>query len=265
MVKLMRKQILIVFLLLTFLMPLFLSYKTLGNEIDIPSTADSYVDSYTSNDNYGSSPELIVGYMQTKYSAARISIAYLMFDISFLSSKSKVEFASLSFYVSAIKEIGSIYIYFSSDVSWEENKITWVNAPSYGNTPINTIIISTPMKHYVIDITSAINSALTENIKKFTLILAPKQDVEASYFIQLYSKESPIEEYKPKLKLVYSMEEEIKTSTQTVWSIEFITTIVTATQTVYKPNYSLLIASFVLGFIIGITSVYLIKAARKHS
>ena len=267
----MKKQMLIGFFLLAFL-TFFLSYKTFGEEITILPLADSHVDSYNPNNNYGSLPELIVSYVKTKYSAPHITVAYFMFDLSFLPPESKVESASLSLYASAMKESTTIYIYFSSNTSWRENEITWSNAPSYVNKPIGTIAIPAPMKYYLINLTTAVNSALMENIRKFTLILASKGADEANYLVQFFSKESQIEEYKPKLKLVYSIEAKIgtETFTQTVWSTKLITTtqIIYATiQTHSTPSLIIYASFFITGLIVGILAIYLIylRLLRKRS
>jgi len=61
------------------------------------------------------------------------------------------------------------------------------------------------MKFYSMDATEAVKQALTKGLNKLTLVVTTEPKTGIGDFIQFDSKESIIKEYRPKLKIAYSI------------------------------------------------------------
>jgi hypothetical protein len=136
------------------------------------SVADSYVNSSNPDDNYGAVPSIDVGGKSTE------QYAYVMFDISSLSSEAHIISAQLK--VCLKTTTGAVYAmpadsigaHYCSDNSWTELGITWNNKPSFAPTPSDTWFfpfLYTPDTYKSWDITGDVGTALAST--KITEVL----------------------------------------------------------------------------------------------
>lgn len=162
-----------------------LPYSTAFNFTPI---ADSYVRSGSYADtNYGTETSLVVKSDASSYGRK----SYVRFDYSTFNG-SNTPSAKIRFFVSSVNtdQSRTIKIYGTSDESWSESGITWNNAPS-GSTLLGSIAISnTTNTWYQLDVTSYINSHMSDKNVSFVLVnegtASSKGDVtfnsrEASY------------------------------------------------------------------------------------
>jgi len=108
------------------------------------SVADSYVNSSSSDINYGD-----VDYMYVSNNSEQ-DFTYVMFDLSSIPSDANIISAKLKLYLSStgggIYTSDTIGAYYCSDNSWMELGITWNNKPSFN--PEATDIWSFPFIYY---------------------------------------------------------------------------------------------------------------------
>jgi len=141
-----RGCLLLVLILSTFIGSASLTFRSIGTPV-IGSTiitltlypiADAYVNSASPNTNYGGEKNLYVS------SNSEFNYTYVMFDLSSIPSDANIISANLSLYLAGTG--GSIYgwpadrigVYYCSDSSWTESKITWNDRPSFDPTPTDT-------------------------------------------------------------------------------------------------------------------------------
>ncbi len=100
--------------------------------------ADAHVNSASPDTNYGGEKKLYVS------SNSEFNYTYVMFDLSSIPSDANIISANLSLYLASTG--GNIYgwpadkigVYYCSDSSWTESKITWNNKPGFDSTPTDT-------------------------------------------------------------------------------------------------------------------------------
>ena len=113
----------------------------------ITTVADSTLDQYNPDSNYGGDPSLEIGYFIEWLEAC------IKFDLS--NKPNNVIFAELNLDFYSIEATTTIEIYDMSS-SWNELSITWNNAPYYGAYLKNFVVYQEGI--YLIDITEHIES-----------------------------------------------------------------------------------------------------------
>jgi len=260
-------------------------YGLPSSSVELYPIADSYVDSSNPENNYGGSSSLFAKHIKMEYTADLIYNAYLMFDLIGLPSGTIVESASLTIYVFWIGSTTKVYLHFCEDTSWNELEINWRNAPKYVDKPVSVTIMAESMKFYSMDATEAVKQALTKGLNKLTLVVTTEPKTSIGDFIQFDSKESTIKEYRPVLKIAYSigalttktMTTETKTgivktasiTTEIKWAtvtevftkteVQTLKEVVYATATLFKekPSFSFIALAFIIGLAIGLLSMRL--------
>jgi hypothetical protein len=266
-----------------FLIPV---YGSVSKEVTLYPIADSYVSSSGSDNNYGGSSVLFADYIKMEYMEI-ISNTYLMFDLADLPQGVIIESATLTIFVTGVGSTMKVYLHFCQDVSWKELKINWRNAPRYVDKPISVILMAESTKFYSMDATEGVKQALTKGLNKLTLVVTAEP--KDSPGISFDSKESIIEEYRPKLKIVYSIgpltttkikTETVKTTpasaitfTQTIFHM--ITKTATITQTFKEQMYitvthrekyqslSSIVITFIVGLALGLLSIRFIPKLKR--
>jgi len=260
-------------------------YGLPSSSVELYPIADSYVDSSNPENNYGGSSSLFAKHIKMEYTADLIYNAYLMFDLIGLPSGTIVESASLTIYVFWVGSTTKVYLHFCEDTSWKELEINWRNAPKYVDKPVSVTIMAESMKFYSMDATEAVKQALTKGLNKLTLVVTTEPKTSIGDFIQFDSKESTIKEYRPMLKIAYSigalttktMTTETKTgivktasiTTEIKWAtvtevftkteVQTLKEVVYATATLFKekPSFSFIALAFIIGLAIGLLSMRL--------
>jgi DNA-binding Lrp family transcriptional regulator len=260
-------------------------YGLPSSSVELYPIADSYVDSSNPENNYGGSSSLFAEHIKMEYTADLIYNAYLMFDLIGLPSGTIVESASLTIYVFWVGSTTKVYLHFCEDTSWNELEINWRNAPKYVDKPVSVTIMAESMKFYSMDATEAVKQALTKGLNKLTLVVTTEPKTSIGDFIQFDSKESTIKEYRPMLKIAYSigalttktMTTETKTgivktasiTTEIKWAtvtevftkteVQTLKEVVYATATLFKekPSFSFIALAFIIGLAIGLLSMRL--------
>jgi len=275
--KIYLSLILCILLSTSFFIPI---YGSPSSSVELYPIADSYVDSSNRENNYGGSSSLFAEHIKMEYATDLVYNAYLMFDLIGLPSGTIVESASLTIYVFWVGSTTKVYLHFCEDTSWNELEINWRNAPKYVDKPVSVTIMAESMKFYSMDATEAVKQALTKGLNKLTLVVTTEPKTSIGDFIQFNSKESITEEYRPRLKITYSMgalttktiTTETKTgmvktapiSTEIKWAtvtevftkteIQTLKEVVYITTTLFKekPSFSFIALTFIIGLAIGL-------------
>ncbi|MDG6223249.1 MAG: DNRLRE domain-containing protein [Candidatus Bathyarchaeota archaeon] len=182
------KQLFLIFTL-TLLTSFSFSIVNATETFTLNPIADSYVSSNHPTNNYGISVSLAATIIES-----RIENSYLLFDLTSLDTKTfDITSARLELYspsdASPTLQVG---IHTCQDTTWNENQITWENAPDFQTEPIDLTSISVGNMYYSWDVTQAAKNAQQDYM---TLVLTLQSQGEN--FILFSSKES--ENYKPQL------------------------------------------------------------------
>jgi hypothetical protein len=171
--------------------------------VTLYSIADAYVNSSSSETNYGSADYLYVS------ASSEQDFTYVMFDLSSLPPDANIISAELKIYLSSTG--GDIYgipadkigTYYCSDNSWTELGITWNNRPSFNAEPTDTwsfSIIYYVMRYKSWDITEDVQIALP--LGNLTEVLKFSTKTGDGYAV-FHSRERA---NMPKLEIEYSTE-----------------------------------------------------------
>ena len=151
--------------------------------------ADSYVESSTANNNYGTSTNLLV---KNNVSVATRN-AYLMFDVHALSNCLS---ATVTVVANRVDDTTVPMYYELASTNWTENGITWNNQP--GGTGVflatNTAAVGVPI---TIDVTGVAASQATNGGWLAIRITQPTNSLNG--LIQFCSKEHPTNSWRPAL------------------------------------------------------------------
>jgi len=203
-----RKGILILLILLLSSLPTYfsLSHVTASPAIGsttttVYSVADAYVNSSSSDTNYGD-----VDYMYVSANSEQ-DFTYVMFNLSSIPSDANIISAKLKVYLSSTG--GDIYwypadtigAYYCSDDSWTELGIIWDNKPSFNTAPTDTWsfgIVYTVKVYKSWDITEDVRAALPS--RNLTEVLKFERKTGDGHAV-FQSKEGT---NKPKLEVEYA-------------------------------------------------------------
>ncbi|MCJ8209005.1 DNRLRE domain-containing protein [Mucilaginibacter sp. RS28] len=110
----------------------------------IPITKDSYVNAGTTtlmNTNYGSLIYMIVMNTPTNMSFTRRAL--LQFPIRKPSFNNRIGSVKVAAFINRIDGAGTITVQEDQNVDWQENKVTWANAPVPGTIPLSSFPVTT--------------------------------------------------------------------------------------------------------------------------
>jgi len=170
--------------------------------VDIAPEADSYVQSYYPNNNYGSSTIWGAGMTQ----APNRVRAFLRFPLTGIPPGKTILEAQLRQYVYSIWGTVPYYrrfdLHFVSDDTWGELTITYNNQPAPGAILVNnTLIDTTGWKSY--DITSQVTTEYQGDGKISLRWRDHDEDLLYYEGWYAYSKEYTDANYRPRLRVTY--------------------------------------------------------------
>jgi len=170
--------------------------------VDIPPEADSMVQSYYPNQNYGSATYWGAGQSQ----APNYVRSYLRFPLTGIPLGKTINYARLYFYVYSIWGTPVVIVYtdihFVSVDTWEELTITWNNKPALSTKLISmTPISTTGWKNY--DITSQVRTEYAGDGKISLCLKDYREDGAVWEGWYAYSKEYTDPTYRPFLRVEY--------------------------------------------------------------
>jgi PKD repeat protein len=206
----MRKNRIIINILISSIFLFSITNNTvIGVEnISIQPIDDSYIDFSNQNANYGDENYLKILSQNIEYSPPGSEpinsgmISYLKFDLSSISDMNNVVKTVLEIYILDNPDnSGGLNIYFCSDDTWNENQITWKNAPFYDNSILDFVNgIEVDGQWYSFDVTDAV---MSEGLGYITFVLV---GFDNSVNISFFSKDNIYDDeiYKPKLTFYYN-------------------------------------------------------------
>ena len=135
-----------------------------------------------------------------------IERSYLKFDISGLPEKAIIKSAFLIMYTWTVDETHRIGAHFCPDNSWQENTITWNNAPHFDKKILDQVLVAKESTWYGWNVTEAFNKVQFPQEISFTLISEDKHGfLEDVWFHSKDSESSWQEGYGPKLAIYWSL------------------------------------------------------------
>ena len=173
-----------------------------SEEMTLYSVADSYVDSWDVDSNFGGIVALTVEHYELGYGSDHVCNAYLRFDLSELPAEASIESSFLTVYADPASTT-KCYAHYCSDTSWGELSITWNNAPTFEGSPLSVVVVATTGDSPPFDVTSAIKKAWTST-KALTLVITAEER-EGSSLVILGAREQPGERFRPRLKVEYTL------------------------------------------------------------
>ena len=186
------KQFSIVVFVIIFLLQIFVLFSSASiNTIKLYPIADTYIDAYDPDRNFGDADRFEVKeeYYNSYNNTHGGANAYLKFDASNITDGVTIVNADLSVYLWMMQggqNNCSVSVHYCSDNFWNEELITWNNAPNFEQQAINTNnLIAFDDKRYSWDVTDVIADILVNN--KLSLVLKAI-DVPASS-LKFWSKE----------------------------------------------------------------------------
>ena len=154
--------------------------------------ADSYVESSSPNNNYGTSTNLLV---KNNVSVATRN-AYLLFNVTGLAGVSS---ATITLMPNRVDDNTVKMYYGLAPTNWTETGITWNNQPASSGIffATNTVAVGVPM---VLDVTSQVASQATNGGFLSIRITQPTNSLNG--LIQFCSKEHPTNGWRPVLQYI---------------------------------------------------------------
>ncbi|WP_287587674.1 DNRLRE domain-containing protein [Candidatus Borrarchaeum sp.] len=116
----------------------FVSVTTAQEDIELEPIADTYIRATDPDENYGDETYLRVG--DARLSNDYIRITYLLFDLSAIDGS--IQEATLKLYLKWSWEARYIGIHECDDTNWNEDTLTWNNAPSYNSEAVDSFNVS---------------------------------------------------------------------------------------------------------------------------
>jgi len=172
--------------------------------IVLSAIADSQVNEYQPNNNYGGNVELtVLSRTGMQYQS------YIMFDLSSIPSDSTIDSATLELYIHGILQspAGRTINCHRVTGSWTEYGITWNNKPSYHSTASNyDIVPSDPMGKWMDwDVTSDVEDFVGGTYTNYGWMFRdPNSQSSTGHGVVYTSKEWPTQDQRPKLTVEYT-------------------------------------------------------------
>jgi len=130
--------------------------------------------------------------------------SYLKFDLKDIPPNSEIVSAKLLLYLDMGGRPSKVGVHYSSDNSWEENKVCWNNAPSFEKTAsyVNETIWFDKTWYYWM-VTQDVQKALDNRL--LTLVLIPNATAEDYFSDFFYSKDCVHPDLIPRLEVSYNV------------------------------------------------------------
>ena len=165
--------------------------------ITIHSFADSYIDQDKPNSNFGGQDSLHIGYSTQWLTLNNTYKALLAFDITELPDDFTIEEAVLEVHWWWVPETISVSVYQIN--AFNENTVSWNNAPTFPEAPIDMILVATD------DWSSwDVTSAVTKNQKIYLGIFTSTDTEYSSQFDSREDEPFLGVDNRPRLKITYS-------------------------------------------------------------
>lgn len=159
---------------------------------------DAFVREGVKTLNYGSAQTMLIGGSIDNNEAYR---SFVAFDTSKIPRQQTLLKAVLKLYNSSAKSVSQTIEIHSANSGWEENSVTWLNQPASDNL-ITTIDLGSQEGYVEIDVFDIVNDWINDRTENNGFILKAT-DEKFDQYVQIYTKDSSNNNYKPKLEIVY--------------------------------------------------------------
>jgi PKD repeat protein len=204
-----KKKIFKIILLSFLFLSIFSNIVISVDNLSIPADEDSYINLSQPDANHGNDSYLKIksenfGYYPPGMNPVDYqNISYIKFNLSSISNSFDIIEADLEIYIiNNSKNSGDIELFFCTDDSWDENQITWNNAPNYELNKLDSIEnISIFSQWYSFDVT---NTIMSNDLDFISFVLVGVENYE---YISIISKDNILpdyEIYQPKLNIYYT-------------------------------------------------------------
>lgn len=211
--------ILLAWLLLILVSPMFLSVRASSSTSTLNPSADAEVNTNNPDANYGSNTYYRVGVLSGK--KYRV---YIKFDLTGIPEGSAIISATLKLHKQSGTDI-TVNVHKVSG-SWSETGITWNNQPSYDSDTAASDSAPNAEGWFEFDVTSVVQ-AWIDGESNYGFVL---ENDGATYSIVFDSREASDTSIRPKLVVEYVPPNTV-TTTETVTSTETMTETQTVTET----------------------------------
>jgi hypothetical protein len=149
----------------------FVSAATAEDTIELEPIADTYINSSNPDENNGDETYLRVG--DARLTNDYIRISYLMFDLSEI--KGSIQEATLKLYLKWSWEARYIGIHDCDDTSWNEDTLTWNNAPTYDSEAVDSFNVSRTIQWNEWDATDIVKGKQGQRV---TIVIKARDPVD---------------------------------------------------------------------------------------
>jgi hypothetical protein len=171
-------------------------------EVIIP-LADTYVDGFSVNSNYGKRD-----YLEVSDYANGFSIVALMFNLSevshVLNASSEIKLRLYCFYVDSPHVVG---VHWCVNNTWNEENVTFVIFGGFSRSdPESVVKVTSIDSWYEWNVTNFVRKAMEKNYEKITLTLEVEDPLGGTALSRFASKDQTTEEmrgYSPQLVFTY--------------------------------------------------------------
>jgi len=168
--------------------------------------ADATVDSSAENTNHGGESYLAVSDTSQEM-FGHIERSYLKFDVSGLPEEATIEHAFLKLHTSMLGGTHKVGAHYAPDSSWQEQTITWNNAPEFDEEILDEVVVSKMDTWYGWKVTEGLKDVFPTSEMTIALISEDKQDLMSS-LLWFHSRDQEydwMQGYKPKLAIYFSL------------------------------------------------------------
>ncbi len=168
-----------------------------ADTITLTPIKDSWITTVLETQNHGASDELEVYYYyekfeyiednETRYALEDYSYPYLMFDLAHVPRDLVIDYASLGMYTTEVYSSIQVGTFLCPNNTWQENTVTWQNAPEAVQISSDKISISTEHIYYYWDVIDLVRT--TFGIYNLTIVLKPMMSEEGFTGVYFGSRE----------------------------------------------------------------------------
>ena len=216
--------LILAWLLLILLSPIFLDVSASSTSTTLNPSADTYVVGDQGDSNYGSDEFFKIGHFSD-----HDYWVYIRFDLSSIPEGAAIISAKLKIYQYYQSSASGNLAVYRVTGDWSEEDITWNNKPSNADTASDTISTPTSSNVWVeFDVTDDVQGFVDGSYSNYGWVIKP-EGWSGNGYAAYRSKEYSSSSYHPQLIVEYV---EPNTVTQTVTETETVTETVTETTTV---------------------------------
>lgn len=139
-------------------------------ELQLLPTDDSYTLVSRATTNYGSWDLLVTKKDNSNSTTRKIYMKYNLSDLNIRDPGSIVSVTIQVYRIDTAKTTGSVGIYPVSDNTWQEDSITWSNAPAHTADPLTVTAVGPENKFYEFDITGYAKEHWQDEALSFVLL-----------------------------------------------------------------------------------------------